>query len=621
MQQTQNIRYPFSAIVGQEQVKKALLLNCICPNIGGVLLSGEKGTAKSTVVRSLSALLPEMQVVTLPLNATEDMILGGIDMERALQQGEMAFQPGILAKAHGQILYIDEVNLLSEALINTILDAAASGRCTIQREGISHTYPSRFILVGSMNPEEGSLKPQILDRFGFYAEVKGEANVRVRMEIVTNRLAYERDPWSFAVQFRNQEEALRLAIENARQGIAAVKMSDEAIELIADLCHRSFIAGHRGDLALCNGVMAHAALEGRRHVTRQDIEAVQELALAHRIRSVQAPQPDEANEPDPSDNNEADNTPDETNTPEPPQPNQQPESAMPDEPSEEPSEQDHTEPEDELFDIAPLELKTDLVEAVKDNQYRTLGSGRRSKTRTSTKQGHYIKVKRPKGIVTDLAFDATLRAAAPYQTIRDKNGMAVVIHQQDIREKIREKRIGHTVLFLLDTSGSMGINRRMSEAKAAVCELLKESYKKRDTVGLMTFNHHSANLVLQPTRSLDLAHKSLKTIKTGGRTPLCEGIEKAVELMKALQCKNKEIIPVICLLSDGRANHSSKSQKPMEAVMQMAQKAAVEKIRFLVIDTETGFIRLGLAKKLANELKAEYYKLDDLKNIRKIVEQ
>ncbi len=619
--------FPFSAIVGQEKVKKALLLNCICPTIGGALLSGEKGTAKSTVVRSLSALLPEMNVITLPLNATEDMVLGGIDMEVALKQGEIAFQPGLLSKANGHILYIDEVNLMSEALINTILDAAASGQCTIQREGISHTYPSTFILVGSMNPEEGSLKPQILDRFGFFAEVKGESNVRTRMEIVRNRLAYERDPWSFAHKFCDIEKDLEMRIKGARQRLSLVKLRDEVIELIADICYRSFIAGHRGDLALCNGVLAHAALEGRQHVTREDIEVVQHLALAHRIRSAQLPQQDEDNEPDSQNQEEPENDQsgdqnkeENSQNQEPPQQNQTPDIPMPESKEDDNNVPAGGESEEAVFEIGQMNLRTDLVGAVKDKHYRTLGSGRRSKTRTSTKQGHYIKVKRPKGAVKDLAFDATLRAAAPFQYLREKNGTAICIKQQDIREKIREKRIGHTVLFLLDTSGSMGINRRMSEAKAAVFELLKESYKKRDTVGLMTFNHHSADIVLQPTRSLDLAHKSLKEIKTGGRTPLAEGLDKSMELMKALQRRNNEIIPVICLLSDGRANYSTKSQNPMEAVLKVAQKSAKEKIRYLVIDTETGFIRLGLAKKLASELGAEYYNLDELKNIREIVD-
>jgi magnesium chelatase subunit D len=294
--------------------------------------------------------------------------------------------------------------------------------------------------------------------------------------------------------------------------------------------------------------------------------------------------------------------------------------------NEETNQDDDSQPEDnsldeELFEIGSLELNTDIIEAKKDRLYRNQGTGKRSKTKTNSKHGHYVKVKLPKKSISDLAFDATLRAAAPFQKLRPKNGMAISIYQQDIRVKVREKRVGNTILFLLDTSGSMGINRRMTEAKAAVFELLKESYKKRDTVGLMRFNQNDANLELQPTRSLDLAHKCLKDIKVGGKTPLAAGINSAVELMKALLSKNHETLPVVVILSDGRANHCNKGDKPMDAAIDAAKKAANEPIRFIVINTETGFIRLRLAKKLADALDGEYYNLEDLKQINKIINQ
>lgn len=622
---TEQPTFPFSAIVGQEMVKKALLLHCINPAIGGVLISGEKGTAKSTIVRSLPALFPELKVVTLPLNATEDMVLGGIDLEKALQQGISEYQPGVLAKAHANILYIDEVNLLSQSLLNTILDAAASGICHIEREGISHTFSSRFILVGSMNPEEGGLCPQILDRFGFFVEIKGEMNFRSRKDIVKKRLEFEKDPHSFCMQHAGEDTLVQTTVRQAKQLLSSICPSDRAIAFIAELCMQSFVAGHRGDMALCSGAMAHAALYGRNSIARNDIEAVKDLALAHRVRSVKQAHDNNYNSNNESETPHSDASPNqnqESLSDNQNQNNGTEQASLPqhvEAESDEKSDWEELKTEEVFFDIANLNFSTDIIEQIKDTTCRNAGSGRRHKTRTNSKQGHYVRVKYPKNNAIDLAFDATLRAAAPYQKLREKNGLAVSIHRQDIKVKVREKRIGNTILFLLDTSGSMGLHKRMSETKAAVFELLKESYKKRDTVGLMSFNWHGASLILQPTRSLDLAHKCLKDTKVGGKTPLSLGMQKATELMKAMMRKNGDIVPVIIIISDGRANYDISSCKPWENALQIANKISAEPIRFIVVDTEVGFIRLGMAKKIAKALHAEYFFLEDLKNIQSMI--
>jgi magnesium chelatase subunit D len=415
---------------------------------------------------------------------------------------------------------------------------------------------------------------------------------------------------------KNQDE-LKNRIQDAKSLFEIIVVKDNVVQIIAEKCHKSFVAGHRADLALINGAIAHAALEQRKQVSLQDIEAVSDLALAHRIRSVQSPPPEQDDQQNEDQNQEEFNEANEQNNQqESPPPSEEMDSNMDEESGDQPNSDAMDE---EQFDIGSLTLNTDIIETINDKKYRSLGSGRRSKTRTHHKHGHYVKVKLPGKTITDLALDATLRAAAPFQQLRERNGTAIRINRDDIRVKIREKRIGHTVLFLLDTSGSMGINRRMSEAKAAVFELLKESYKKRDTVGLMKFNQEEAELVLSPTRSLDLAHRCLKDIKTGGRTPLGTAIEKSLELMKGLMRKNNEIQPVIILMSDGKANQSQGTTNALQAAVQAAEKAAKEKVRFIVIDTETGFIRLGLAMKLANALNGEYYKLDDLKNIKEII--
>lgn len=625
--------FPFTAISTQQQAKTALLLNCIQPSIGGVLLSGEKGTAKSTMVRSLAQLLPEKQVITLPLSITDDMLLGSIDMEKAVQQGSVEYQSGLLAKADGHILYIDEINLLSESVLNLILDAAASGICRIEREGISHSFPSRFILVASMNPEEGALRPQILDRFGFFVELKASVNERERVEIMKNRLQFEGKASAFYAKYMAEETALRQKIASARQRIQQIQPTDDTLIQIAQICEQAFIAGHRGDLALMLGAMAHAAFNDRKYITRADIATVQPLALSHRIRNAQAPPPEQneqeneqESEQEPENNNQPEETPPQQNQQEQPQPDNQPQEessflSFPQMKEEsKPSEQST---EEECFELTELKLNQDILTPKPDRRKRISGSGKRCKTRSGTRQGRYVKARIATGKVKDLAFDATLRAAAPFQQLRKKSGMALVVHPSDMREKVRERRIGNTVLFLVDASGSMGINRRMSEAKSAVLEMLKLSYTKRDVVGMMTFRQNEALMVLPPTRSVTKANGLLRDIKTGGRTPLSEGLRSVSEWMNGLLRKNDEIMPVVVIFSDGRANSALRHDNAMSETQSVAHALVKNGVRYIVVDTESGFLKLGLARKLANWLDADYFRLDDLKqhSIQSIINQ
>lgn len=596
--------YPFSAVVGQEKVKKALILNLIEPSIGGVLLSGEKGTAKSTIVRAIDQLMG-LSIVTVPLNATEDRIIGSIHMEHALKTGEIMFEPGLLKRADKNVLYVDEVNLLSKGLANTLLDAAASSKNTIEREGISYEHEADFILIGSMNPEEGYLKSQLLDRFGFFVEVKGSEVISERKEIIKRRLMYEANPFDFVESFKEEDMALQHKIEKARNFYKDVVLSDDIAKIIAKICQDTYVAGHRGDMAMTLGAKANAALEGRKHVTVQDVEEVMMFALPHRMRDTpmeMAPN-EENDEPSVDESEENESTPenndfdmDQTTEDVPPQENLPP-----------------TEFEDEVFEIDESFVAKDILNDLVRKSLKIQGSGRRNKTRSDTNKGRYIKYRQPKGKVKDVAFDATVRHAAPFQNHRKKGGLLIKIHKEDIREKVREDRVGNLILFLVDASGSMGLNRRMSVAKGAIFSLLQDAYQKRDTVGMMTFRGEEASIALNPTRSVDLAYKRLQEIETGGRTPLSLGLKKSVEFIKSKRAKNRNIVPIVIVISDGRGNVSLSNQSYMDELKEISEDAAKEKIEFIVVDSETGFLKLGLAKTMAEKLDAMYLSLEELR--------
>lgn len=277
-------QYPFTAIVGQEMMKQALLLNVINPKLGGVLISGEKGTAKSTAVRALVDLLQDLRVVNLPVSATEDRVVGTLDIEHAIKHGEKKFEPGLLAKADGHILYVDEINLLEDHIVDVLLDAAAMGVNTVEREGVSHTHSSRFVLIGTMNPEEGDLRPQLLDRFALSVEVTGEKDVHQRMEVIRRRLQYEANPQEFCTAFEAEQQALAAQIHKARVILGEVSLSDEILSLAAQLSIQLDIHSHRADIMMIKTAMTIAALHGRTSIDVSDMQQAASLVLPHRLR-------------------------------------------------------------------------------------------------------------------------------------------------------------------------------------------------------------------------------------------------------------------------------------------------------------------------------------------------
>jgi magnesium chelatase subunit D len=625
--------FPFPAVIGQDKVKKALILNVINPAIGGVLISGEKGTAKSTLVRGLAALMPGMDVVELPLNVTEDRLIGSIDIEKAVLEGRKSFEPGILKRAHGNILYVDEVNLLSEHIVNCLLEVSASGVNRVEREGISCSHESCFVLVGTMNPEEGPLRPQFLDRFGLYVEVKGSSDFNERKEIIRRRLEYEKAPDVYIKKWQEEAELISIKITKARETLPQIKVSESVMKLAAEIVMGGNCAGHRGELVIIETSRALAAYANRRNITVEDIKEAAEFALPHRVRQIppqQTVKQEEPQEPDlkepesdkqQNDTNENENLNEnnenhiEQNNEEKPQ-GQRQENQV-DEPENNndtdssrnndisSKDEENVEEPGDIFEVRALNIQP------LDKKKRK-GSGKRIRTKTGSLQGRYIRYTFPKNKIWDIAFDATFRAAAPFQKYRERNGVAVAIQNSDFREKVREKRTGSTILFIVDASGSMGVKQRMKAVKGAILSLLNDAYQKRDRVGMIAFRKDSAQLLLGITRSVDLAQKKLRDLPTGGKTPLASGLYRGYEIIKAAKLKDPDMVPFIVLVSDGRANVSLKGGNPMDEALELANKIAAEGIKSLVIDTEKDFIKLGLASKIAEAMKADYYRLEEL---------
>lgn len=276
--------YPFTALIGQEQMKEALILNLIDPSLGGVLIRGQKGTAKTTAVRAVPDLMKGIKIVEIPANATEDRVAGTIDIETALKEGEKRFEPGLLKEADGNILYVDEVNLLDDHIVDLLLDAAATGRNTVEREGISYTHSAKFVLLGSMNPEEGSLRPQLLDRFGMVVDVTAEEDMENRVKIIENRLSYEKNPQVFRRRYAKKQKALRDQIANARELLPGVKIGKDLLRLSAEICIAYGTEGHRADIGIVKAARAIAAMEGRRKAERKDLARAAHYVLPHRMR-------------------------------------------------------------------------------------------------------------------------------------------------------------------------------------------------------------------------------------------------------------------------------------------------------------------------------------------------
>ncbi|HEY2205885.1 MAG TPA: putative cobaltochelatase [Pseudonocardia sp.] len=668
--------FPFPAVVGHDDMRLALLLTAVHPGIGGVLVRGEKGTAKSTVVRGLAALLPGLRAVSgcrfgcapqapdpgcpdgphpagaasvdrpsplveLPVGATEDRLIGSLDLERALSEGVRAYQPGLLAAAHRGVLYVDEVNLLHDHLVDLLLDAAAMGRAHVERDGVSLSHASSFLLVGTMNPEEGELRPQLLDRFGLTVEVAAARDVDQRVEVVRRRLAFEADPAGFAAAWLAAEEELASRIASARARLPSVTLPESELRRIASVCASFEVDGMRADLVTARTACAHAAWRGAAEVTEQDVRVAARLALPHRRRRDPFDEPelddralddalDRAREdagppPDgpPPDGGPGGPPPD--GGPDGPEPPDGPGGGAPPPGVGTPDTTDSstdTGTNGHRPDAGPADpgaRPADAGDPGGDGTARPAPAptppfrarlltvpgvgegapGRRSRARTE--QGRVVRSSADNPHrAADLHLPATVAAAAPHQHGRGRRGPALLLRRDDLRHAVREGREGNLVLFVVDASGSMAARRRMAAVSGAVVSLLRDAYQRRDKVGLISFRAGSAEVLLPPTSSVPTAVARLRRLRTGGRTPLADGLLRARRVLAAERLRDPRRRPLLVLLTDGRATVPTRpGGDALRDALRAAALLAADGVATVVVDCESGPVRLGLAARVA----------------------
>ena len=663
--------YPFAGIVGMAELKLALLLNAVSPAIGGVLVRGEKGTAKSTMVRGLAALLPPVPVIPgcpyscdpaapdpscpagphddvslelrpvtlaeLPVGATEDRLTGSLDIERVLTEGTTAFQPGLLAAAHRGVLYVDEVNLLHDHLVDLLLDAAALGVNYVEREGVSVRHASRFLLVGTMNPEEGELRPQLLDRFGLTVQVTASQDPAERAEVVRRRLSFEAGPAGFTARFSAATAALAGQVAAARDRLPGVALPDDALRQICAVCGAFGVDGMRADLVTARTAIALAAWNGRDVVTEEDIRTAARLALPHRrrrdpfdapgldeqalddaLREASSQSPDPPSGPDTPSRPEAPSGPDAPSGPEGPDPDPDPDGPSgPSGPSGPNGQPANTAPSVPPASAAPLSSQateapsSPPVSPAAPFRARLLtvpGVGEGAPGRRSAARGPFgrtVGARVPQNRPFALHLPATVRAAALRAPRSPQPPGRVTLGPADLREAMREGREGNLVLFAVDASGSMAARQRMRAVKGAVLSLLLDAYQRRDKVGLVTFRGAGAELALPPTSSVEAAARRLASLPAGGRTPLAAGLARAARVLAAERLRDPRRRPLLVVVTDGRATSGSDADLARAAAM-LAGVASV------VVDCESSVVRLGLAERLAVRLGATLVGLDEL---------
>lgn len=661
--------YPFSAVVGLDDLRLALLLNAVSPAVGGVLVRGEKGTAKSTVVRALAALLPSLsavagcrfgcdpaapyaacpdgpheagpeivvrraRLVELPVGATEDRLVGALDLERVLTSGQAAYAPGLLAAAHRGVLYVDEVNLLHDHLVDLLLDAAAMGEAYVERDGVSVRHAARFLLVGTMNPEEGELRPQLLDRFGLAVQVRAPREPRERAEVVRRRLAYEADPAGFAARWADADAALAERIVAARTRLPGVALPDAELTRIAGVCAAFEVDGLRADLVVARAALALAAWHGRPEVTAQDVRDAARLALPHRRRRDPFDSPDldeqaledalrQAAPPDGGspetgsgeDGDPWDGGPDDDGPDDRPRPggpggggsDREPSAARPHGGTQRREQDDDSRfagaGQQHAQAAAPRRARLFAVPGTGEGT-----AGRRSPAYTRT--GRTVGAKVPGGGLAALHLAATVRAAARGQGARGRRpGGPLLLTPADLREPVRRGRESNLVLFCVDASGSMAARKRMGAVKGAVLSLLLDAYQRRDKVGLVTFHGADARLVLPPTSSVEASAARLRELPTGGRTPLAEGLRRAAHTLRVERLRDPRRRALLIVVTDGRA---TSGVDPVGEAMRIADGLAAGGLAAVVVDCESGPVRLGLAARLADRLGAEHVPLADV---------
>jgi magnesium chelatase subunit D len=589
--------FPFSAVVGAGDAKLALLLAAVDPAIGGVLLRGDKGSAKTTLARGLAALRGGAPFVDLPLGATEERVVGSLDLAAALTGGEVRFQPGLLAAAHGGVLYVDEVNLLADHLVDVLLDVAATGVNRVERDAISHTHAARFVLVGSMNPEEGDLRPQLLDRFGLAVDVRTSPDPDERADAVSRRVAFDAGPGAFVAAWAEEEAGLRERLRTA----SPAPLGDETLRAASRVCVAAGAESLRADLVLARAAAALAGWHRREEITGADLRTVAPLVLAHRARR----QPlDPPGEPPPG----LDDLLDQVLGPTAPAPHAH---------DPQPGDNHGAAGADGDRDGSGGPGAAPPASVAEPGPVARIATLRapRAEQPTATGRRSPADADRGRAVGTDAALGSP-RSVAPIPTLSSAAERWATnpdadrrIQPGDLRQARREARTGNLLVLAVDASGSMGADRRMAAVKGALLGLLVDAYQRRDRVALVTFGGAGARVALRPTGSVEVARSRLEDLPTGGETPLADGITIAVDL--AARAASPTLRPILVVVTDGRA---TAGPEPFPAALAAAAIVARRRLPAVVVDVEpAGHARLGLAGRLAAAMDARHLPLSDLR--------